>query len=259
MSNSTSNDFRDVFLAGGISITLIIDVGIAAILLVLFALCVYRVPLFSTRRKRTLLDDAEKRRKELLIGGAIFGMAADSVAHMSFQNTRAQIGDGANVKVNNNLSTWLTGKAKSLWNFLRSLCGGTKNNVNTFGRDAATFLYFQQTFLVYAIVTMVMTIAILIPIHVTGNVPQIYDSQLCSTSLKYSPIPVPLSCISDPTMDSSNFVACSGSGSCSTDGKCACSGDSTGTYCQFKSCGTTVCTTNGACGEGVGFCPCVGK
>jgi hypothetical protein len=254
--NVTSNDFRNVFLAGGISITLIIDVGLAVILLLFFVIFVKRLALFNSGKKKTLLTDVDKRRKEMLAGGLVFGLAMQDTMNASLRNIRM---DGANVKLSNNSVQWMKEKVKALWDFLRSLCGGTKGNANNFGRDAATFLYFQQTFLVYAITTMIITIAVLIPIHVTGNIPQLYETELCEQTTRYDSIQVPLSCLSDPVTDANLNIACSSSGSCSQ-AACVCESGSTGPYCQFRTCSTAQCSIRGECGSSIqGACPCVRK
>jgi hypothetical protein len=257
---NTTDDFRNVFLNGGISITLIIDVGLAVFLVLFFVLFVRRLALFSGSKKKTLLSDVDKRRKEMIGGATLFGLAMEgSIANMSLKNLR-EIGDGANVKVTNNLAQFIKDKAKAFWDWLKSLCGGSKNNANKYGRDAATFLYFQQTFLVYAIVLMIITIAVLIPIHVTGNIPIIYESKICEQTVRFDPIQVPLSCLSDPVADANLNIACSDSGTCNSNAACVCESGSTGPYCQFRSCGASQCSLIGSCGsQQVGACPCVRK
>jgi hypothetical protein len=264
--NVTGQDFRNVFLVGGISITLIIDVGLAIFLLIFFVLFVRQLALFSSNKKSTLLDNVKKRRREVgqLIGGvALMGLAAEAgVAGASMQNLRSIGGDGAKVNMTqSSVKSFIKDQAKALWHFIKSLCGGTKDNANSFGRDGATFLYFQQTFLIYAIVTTIITIAVLIPIHVTGNIPQLYESELCEKSLRYDLVQVPLTCLSDPVTDANLNLACASSGTCNNAATCDCVSGSSGPYCQFKTCGISKCSINGACDSQVtsGSCRCVGK
>ncbi|KAL0487239.1 11 TM domain-containing transmembrane protein [Acrasis kona] len=173
---------------GGILFTLILNIIIATIIFVLLGLSCLRITPFVVKKKRRLFGQFLERED-------IYQAENKAIQEEENRdNYFAELENYKNLPTQSKLKWYFATRFLFNWEILKSLFWPTANkrdadrSVAVYGRDIASYFFFQRLVIYSFMVMTFIGLAVLLPLHITGTLPESYQQSDANAGLTYTGI-----------------------------------------------------------------------
>jgi hypothetical protein len=165
----------------GVTLTIIINTVIAAVLILLFILGCSQITIFNVKKKRKLFEKYLSRKKSREKDLGVIENESSIVDHLDVQNEDEMLLN--EIKhigklSDNRVWSYIQTRYYFLWEIIRAMIVPSHRKrdqgrtVLSYGRDFAVYFYWQQQVIYSFFFITIIVLATLLPIHMTGTLPQ---------------------------------------------------------------------------------------